>query len=210
MGYYTYFTINKIKGSDKDFDNLLKDIDEETGLRFSEDTTQEAKWGDYEEDCLKLSKKYPDLIFQIDGDGENSDDLWAERFHNGDCESTHMEYPGDFTAIATYDERKTILDKILPETRKKYVEFISSLLKEKENQSETVDIFGEQEKITVSLIHPEGTDPCIQQLTATVTMYDDNGRPSAPARINPEHTSIERLNAIASALLETTKHTENE
>ena len=210
MGYYTYFTINKIKGSDKDFDNLLKDIDDETGLGFSEDTTQEAKWGDYEEDCLKLSKKYPDLIFQIDGDGENSDDLWAERFHNGDCESTHIEYPGDFTAIATYDERKAILDKILPETRKKYVEFISSLLKEKENQSETVDIFGGQERLSISLVNPEGTDPGILQLTATVTTYDENARPSAPARINPEHTSIERLDAITSALLETTKHTENE
>lgn len=203
MGYYTYFSINKVKGSDKDMDNLVKDIDAKTGLRFSDDNCQEAKWGDYEEDCLKLSKKYPNLVFQLDGDGENSDDLWAERFHNGNCEMVSMEYPGDFVDIATYEERQTFLDKILPEARKKYKKFISALLKDKENHTVAVDIFGCQERINLSLIHPEGTDPCILQLALTVTKYDEKCHPSAPVRMNPDYVSIERLEAIARALLET-------
>lgn len=83
MGYITYFTLNKIEGKDEDFDALVKDIDEATGIDFSDEQGQEARWYDYGEDMCRLTRKYPDLLVQLDGDGECSDDLWEARYRNG-------------------------------------------------------------------------------------------------------------------------------
>ena len=83
MGYLTYFTINKIEGSDEDFDALLKDINDELGINFQDEDCQEAKWYDYGKDMCRLTRKYPSLLVQLDGDGEDSHDIWAARYRNG-------------------------------------------------------------------------------------------------------------------------------
>lgn len=43
-----------------------------------------GKWFDEEEkELVALSKKYPDVLIQVTGDGEDSDDFWREYIQNG-------------------------------------------------------------------------------------------------------------------------------
>jgi hypothetical protein len=94
MGYYTDHTITLKQGEvahDKK-EEIRKALDEiSDGYNFEnnsdggelEITLWDAKWYSHEEDMRELSKKYPDLVFQIKGEGEESGDLWIEYYKNG-------------------------------------------------------------------------------------------------------------------------------
>lgn len=69
-----------------------------------------SKWYDWEKELTELSKKFPDLMFIAEGDGEDSDDLWIAWFNNGTSlyrrkYITHDDYdPTEMTADPkTYD-----------------------------------------------------------------------------------------------------------
>lgn len=55
-----------------------------------------AKWYDWEEDMCLLSKRYPELLFCLHGEGESSDDLWDAYFFEGKCQHC--------PAVITYDD----------------------------------------------------------------------------------------------------------
>lgn len=40
------------------------------------DTAENCKWYEYKEDLTKFSKKYPDVLFELEGKGEENDDMW--------------------------------------------------------------------------------------------------------------------------------------
>ena len=42
------------------------------------------KWYDHYDEMIILSKEFPSLYFELDGEGEDSGDLWREYFHNGE------------------------------------------------------------------------------------------------------------------------------
>lgn len=85
MGYYTVYNLTKIKGSEEDFEALKKDLRETTGVDLDIDCN--LKWYDHEEDLKKLSEKYPDLIIQLEGNGEDVGDYWTLRFTRGIVET---------------------------------------------------------------------------------------------------------------------------
>jgi len=41
------------------------------------------KWYDHETDMIKYSLSKPDVLFVLDGDGEDSGDIWRKYFKNG-------------------------------------------------------------------------------------------------------------------------------
>lgn len=43
----------------------------------------DVKWYRWKDDMRDISKRYPDRLFQLDGQGEESDDLWRAFFKNG-------------------------------------------------------------------------------------------------------------------------------
>jgi len=43
----------------------------------------ETKWYEHEADMKKISKEYPDVIFELSGEGEESGDVWKKYFVNG-------------------------------------------------------------------------------------------------------------------------------
>lgn len=45
-----------------------------------------AKWYDWEEDMSLLSKRFPELLFCLHGEGEGSEDLWDAYFFEGKCQ----------------------------------------------------------------------------------------------------------------------------
>jgi len=63
--------------------NKLKDeiLSTYGGAGFAE--SGEVKWYDHEEDMRKFSKKYPNIIFALHGEGEESGDIWRKYFKAG-------------------------------------------------------------------------------------------------------------------------------
>lgn len=67
-----------------------------------------AKWYDYEEDMCLLSSKFPDVMFELSGCGEEQGDMWISYFYQG--KTQHCP------AIITYDDLdlKKMVSKKLP------------------------------------------------------------------------------------------------
>lgn len=70
------------------FETIMKQLREEVenaGYAMEEDggAAQEMKWYDYKTDIAEFTKKYPDWLFTLQGEGEESGDLWKCYFVNG-------------------------------------------------------------------------------------------------------------------------------
>lgn len=42
-----------------------------------------AKWYEYESDMCLLSSRFPDVMFELSGQGENTEDMWISYFYQG-------------------------------------------------------------------------------------------------------------------------------
>ena len=53
------------------------------------------KWYDNYDDMIEISKKFPDITFVLEGEGEEAGDLWVKYFNNGEGEECYAEivYP---------------------------------------------------------------------------------------------------------------------
>ena len=89
MGYYTTFKLS-VKDSEIT-DNIKKELSIINRDYFDNmDTIDEliegwfeAKWYNYEDDMKMLSLKFPTIVFILEGDGEENDDMWVAYFMNG-------------------------------------------------------------------------------------------------------------------------------
>lgn len=101
MGYYTQFELEIVKGESgvkeectacngtggvtKDLITLLCEKYED--LEYTIQSGESSKWYDHEEDMLKISKLYPDVVFKLSGEGEEPGDIWVKYFQNGKVQS---------------------------------------------------------------------------------------------------------------------------
>ena len=88
MGYRTYHTLTVIP-------DIHGNHAENIGVlsKYGNDVwDDEVKWYDCEADMREYSKKYPDLLFIIDGRGEESDDVWRHWYRNGAVQSWRLDY----------------------------------------------------------------------------------------------------------------------
>lgn len=60
-----------------------------------------ASWYDYHEDMQALAKLYPDLTFILDGEGEESCDVWRNMYRGNEFKTWHMPEP---TPPKTWEE----------------------------------------------------------------------------------------------------------
>lgn len=51
----------------------------------------DVKWYDHEENMKEISKLFPDMVFQLRGQGEDPEDMWEKYFQNGYCEECRAE-----------------------------------------------------------------------------------------------------------------------
>jgi hypothetical protein len=91
MGYYTQYDVN-ISGIDNA--NQAVKIAQEYELDdydVSGDGTKvsanfNTKWYGWKEESIALSRNYPRILIEINGEGEESGDIWKARIRNGVCE----------------------------------------------------------------------------------------------------------------------------
>lgn len=85
MGYYTEYDLEIFtKNGERYFDSgkIQNEIQEKYRLAFGDS----IKWYEYKVNMIEFSKKYPELILVISGDGEDFDDKWKHYFLNGEDE----------------------------------------------------------------------------------------------------------------------------
>jgi len=93
MGYYTNYSLKikehvKEEGKSIDLEYVMYQLRKEyEGANYALDadgeTNQECKWYESTKDLKAFSKKYPTLLFELKGEGEESGDIWTEYFING-------------------------------------------------------------------------------------------------------------------------------
>lgn len=101
MGYITDFTLS-IEQNEKNIP--LEDINEfiknektknddfmyvfyDEDLEYNYDLYGEGKWYEFEDDMTKLSKAFPEVVFKLSGDGEETDDVWVTYYMGGKSQS---------------------------------------------------------------------------------------------------------------------------
>jgi hypothetical protein len=108
MGYRTNYTLS-VKNDDNpkvaDFDKWLETKPQfESGYNvtdFFEGEAEACKWYGHTEDMIKMSLQFPDLIFQLKGEGEEPEDIWIKYYKNGKVQICHAKITFD-----EYDETK--------------------------------------------------------------------------------------------------------
>lgn len=84
MGYYTD---HKLTIEPDDEDLLRQIIDGEltnSELRYALDG-ETSKWYEHDTDMRELSRKWPNVIFHLHGEGDSNDDIWTATYSNGLC-----------------------------------------------------------------------------------------------------------------------------
>ena len=88
MGYYTRYDLRVLKNILEEADNSAEVIaelrKENESAEFAIDENGEAqddcKWYDHEEDLKEFSKKYPEVLSELSGIGEEHEDFWKGVF----------------------------------------------------------------------------------------------------------------------------------
>lgn len=99
MGYYTYFEITIPAKFDVDdvIDKLVTLSDYAFEKTVTNDkiksfaTVDTCKWYSHESNMIDLSELFPKILFQVDGDGEESDDVWRTYYLNGKSQSVEVK-----------------------------------------------------------------------------------------------------------------------
>lgn len=114
MGYYTQYTLEarNINETDaKRLDDILNERDlikyvfwdkyyDPGHKRVEYPSYEEQKWYDSTKDMHEISKLFPEVVFELSGEGEEEGDLWREYFVNG-----HVEH---CAGRIVYDKPKNI------------------------------------------------------------------------------------------------------
>ena len=109
MGYYTqhtltvtpseHYTVAEIaKAIKEEEDNIFYGVErvgndlltDESHYEFTLYPRDEVKWYDEETDMIEFSKRFPEAIFQVYGEGEEQEDVWRQEYMNGYMRDQHI------------------------------------------------------------------------------------------------------------------------
>lgn len=94
MGYYTRYSLT-VKDIDET-DKIREALTQLYGMDPFEDST---KWYDSDENCIQVSRQFPDTLFAISGDGEEQGDRWRKVYQNGACVKEERQTPIQFDPL---------------------------------------------------------------------------------------------------------------
>lgn len=102
MGYYTDFELIWTGDEEEELSSeVIKSLEEISGYSFSSACNVAwliAKWYSWEENLTRLSKKFPNLTFELKGEGEEGEDIWKAKVKNGNLKVVRasIQYPEDW------------------------------------------------------------------------------------------------------------------
>lgn len=105
MGYYTDFSLKINTDNDELRKRIFKHSIKEFYFEsyFTDKLTKNSKWYEHEEEMKAFSTNYPDVLFILDGVGEEHNDNWRKYFKNGKMQTTYAELKFD-----EFDESKLV------------------------------------------------------------------------------------------------------
>jgi len=102
MWYYTAYALS-IKKEDWEYvgHKEQKKYNDEIYKKYDEYPNDSSKWYEHSENMLEYSKLYPKLLFILEWNWEESDDMWYKYYKNWKMQECYWEvvYP-------EYDEKK--------------------------------------------------------------------------------------------------------
>ena len=103
MGDFTDYTLHVNDASEVEKLAISKWSEEHIGLMndWGDGWWCNAKWYEHDEDMKELSLLFPHLLFDLYGDGEDSDDMWHTYYKGGKMQHC----PAEIT-FPVYDESK--------------------------------------------------------------------------------------------------------
>ena len=83
MGYYTSFSLEV--DQNQEVIQKFREENDYASNAFDEngDTEESCKWYSHEEEIINFSKKHPNILFTLSGEGEESGDIWKMYVKNG-------------------------------------------------------------------------------------------------------------------------------
>ena len=113
MGYYTYYKLSVKNTNDASYNafDLWIETKPKTTHGYSwksflNGNADQCKWYEHEEDMIALSLQYPNLIFLLEGSGEESGDMWKKYFKNGQMQIVNAKIIFD-----EFDESRLVKPK---------------------------------------------------------------------------------------------------
>lgn len=102
MGYRTYFTLMVTSEREELIEELRKECEgAEYALEEEGNPQQDCKWDEHETDMQAFSAKHPEVLFTLNGEGEESTDLWNKYFKGGKMQACYAQI-----TFEEYDETK--------------------------------------------------------------------------------------------------------
>ena len=106
MGYYTYYALsvepspvsNQTKLSEELQKRLNAEVDKMQVFDYGDAEggwSGEAKWYDHNEDMISLSHRFPEVLFTLYGNGEDSEDMWYAYFLDGSIQEAPVQFDHD-------------------------------------------------------------------------------------------------------------------
>lgn len=85
MGYETKYSLIVQTDNCEIEDLIIETLSNISGYHMSDITAYgiEGKWYSHEADMKEISKLNPRVLFELSGEGEESDDMWKKYFKNG-------------------------------------------------------------------------------------------------------------------------------
>ena len=86
MGYYTSFKLEVLQNEKALPPNWREEIGGLSGYGESfldSEWTEDCKWYESENNMAEFSRKYPTVLFELEGIGEEQEDHWKAYFLNG-------------------------------------------------------------------------------------------------------------------------------
>lgn len=94
MGYYTDFELNahNAEGVVSEIEEALSEI---SGYLIELGVISTMKWYDYDKHMTQLSKLFPEVVFTLEGGGEETGDIWKAKYKNGKskCVKAEIVFP---------------------------------------------------------------------------------------------------------------------
>lgn len=101
MGYYTYYTLNTNASEDKAKEIALWMVDNLEYFKWKDRAYVERsyhplesvlggdsiKWYEHQEDMRKVARAFPDVKFELYGEGEDREDTWVEYYWDNKFDS---------------------------------------------------------------------------------------------------------------------------